>query len=189
MSPGFCGWRDAAGSVWLWRVRTEVWGHRRFALFWTGDTLSALGSAPSVAAVPVAPFASVLPGFETRDVVGRDADLMRTWYGQQVGLGLRVPAGGSDGFLVWEHVSNTIAVLVQCRVLLAAKAVDPPEVRRRVGFHQFAKEANFLGVAVEACLRPSTHDLQPTIEVSPREEVAGVMILMIRLMSLLGRDE
>jgi MFS family permease len=34
-------------------VRTGVWGHRRFALFWTGDTLSALGSALSVAAVPI----------------------------------------------------------------------------------------------------------------------------------------
>lgn len=48
----FCGWPDAAGSVWLDGCARGL-GHRCFALVWTRDTLSALRSALSVATVPV----------------------------------------------------------------------------------------------------------------------------------------
>jgi hypothetical protein len=49
---GFCGWRDAAGSVWLGGCGRGS-GDIAASLFWTGDTLSALGSALSVAAAPI----------------------------------------------------------------------------------------------------------------------------------------
>ena len=51
MSPDFAG--GGAPRVLFGLAGADgVWGPRRFALFWTGDTLSALGSAHAVAAVP-----------------------------------------------------------------------------------------------------------------------------------------
>jgi hypothetical protein len=51
-----------------------VWGHRRFALFWTGDTLSALGGALSVAAVPILAY-SVNPGDQgSNEMSGKQGD-------------------------------------------------------------------------------------------------------------------